>query len=160
MISASRRNSLYFVLYFPQGEQVKPEVLRSAVEEMDAIPTTGKYIVHLHNFLHFMPFHLGLTEHRLLQLRAAIERLLVRNPHVIVIYQSAHSSYDHSPNIPHSLITQLVDLQQRTLSGLGSRVMFARTFPIAVAVANSKDHPEISNQFTALYMGHICGRQL
>ena len=135
-----------------------PEVLRSSVKEMDAIPARGKYIVHLHHFLHFMPFHFGLVEHRLHLLRAATERLLARNPQVIVVYQSAFSSYDHSPKNKHKLNALLVELQRTVMSGLGPRVMFVRTFPITVAIENKSGHPKESNKFMSLYMGHICGR--
>ncbi|GFR73955.1 NXPE family member 3, partial [Elysia marginata] len=154
------------VKYFPPmhpfygsvGEQVKPEVLSSPVEKMDAIPATGKYIVHLHLFLHFMPFHLGLAEHRLQLLRSSTERLLARNPHVFVIYQSAFSSYDHSAKNKHKMNILLAELQRTIMAGLGSRVMFVRTFPITVAIENKSGHPKESNQFMNLYMGHICGR--
>ena len=141
-----------------QGEQVKPEVLISAVEKMDAIPATGKYIVHLHNFLHFMPFHLGLAEQRLRLLRAAAKRLLARNPQVIVVYQSAFSSYDHFMRNKHKLDTQLVELQRSIMCGLGPRAMFVRTLPLTLASENNNSHPEISDQFMLLSMGHICGR--
>ena len=125
---------------------------------MDAIPATGKYIVHLHNYLHFAPFHLGLAEQRLRLLRAAAKRLLARNPHVIVVYQSAHTAYTHSPKNKHKLNALLVELQQKIMSGLGSRAMFVRTFPITVAAENDDCHPKVANLFTKLYMGHICGR--
>ncbi|GFO08604.1 nxpe family member 3 [Plakobranchus ocellatus] len=155
------------IKYFPPmhpfygslGEQIKPEVLSSAVEKMDAIPARGKYIVHLHNFLHFMPFHLGLVEHRLRLLRAAVERLLARNPHVFVIYQSAHSAYDHGEKNWHKLNAFLVELQRQIMSGLGPRAMFVRAFSLTVANENKDGHPQISNQFMWLYMGHICGRE-
>ena len=137
---------------------MKPKVLSSAVQKMDAIPATGKYIVHLHNFLHFMPFHLGLAEQRLRFLRAAAKRLLARNPHVIVVYQSAHTAYTNSPKNKFKLNALLVELQQTIMSGLGSRAMFVRTFPITVATENNDGHPKQSNIFTKIYMGHICGR--
>ena len=135
-----------------------PNVTSSAVKQMDAIPASGKYLVFLHNFHHFMLPHFGLVEQRLLHLRAAAERLLARNPHVIVVYQSAFSVYEMRRTMRHMWNELLVELQRTIMSGLGSRAIFVRTLPITVATENKISHPSNSDQFTKLYMGHICGR--
>ncbi|RUS79004.1 hypothetical protein EGW08_013215, partial [Elysia chlorotica] len=155
------------VKYFPPmhpfygsiGELLKPEVLSSEVSKIDAVPARGKFIVHLHHFLHFMPFHLALAEQRLKAVRAAVKRLLARNPQVFVVYQSAFASYDRSPKNKHKLNAMLVEIQRTVMRGLGPRVMFVQALPIMVALENKSGHPKESDQFLALYMGHICGRK-
>ncbi|KAH9495287.1 hypothetical protein Btru_016332 [Bulinus truncatus] len=143
-----------FPFFGSTGEKLTTDNVISEVKLMDSIPKDGKYIVHLHHFMHLAPFHLSLLESRLKLVRESIMRLLDRNPHVIVIYQSAHSVY-----IRYSMNGAFfVEIQRRILRGLGDRVMFMFTWPMTVAVNNDDVHPPICNSFTAYYMGHICGR--
>ncbi|XP_059140555.1 NXPE family member 3-like isoform X2 [Physella acuta] len=139
-------------------EDLSIDVIYSSVEKLDSIPAEGKYIVHLHDFLHLVPFHLSVLEHRLGLVRLAVQRLLARNPTAYIIYQSAHSAYAGWRGIRHKMDYYLLDLQRNAMKGLGERVMFAYTWPMTVAVKNMETHPEISHQFLNLYMGHICGR--
>ncbi|KAK6958584.1 NXPE family member 4, partial [Biomphalaria glabrata] len=147
-----------FPFYGSQKEEVNPEVLYSEARLLDSLPKHGRYVVHLHTFLHLTPFHFSILDHRLRVTREAIQRLLDRNPHVIIVYQSAHSAYDRRPGNYHKLGVFLVELQRSILRGLGDRVMFSFTWPMTVAVANDDEHPPISNQFAKYYLGYICGR--
>ncbi|XP_059146114.1 NXPE family member 3-like, partial [Physella acuta] len=51
--------------YGSMGEDIPNSVLYSTIQIMDGIPASGKYLVHLHQFLHLMPFHLSVAEHHL-----------------------------------------------------------------------------------------------
>ncbi|KAH9495285.1 hypothetical protein Btru_016313 [Bulinus truncatus] len=126
----------------------------SEVQLLDSIPKDGKYIVHLHTFIHLAPFHLSLLETRLKLVRDAMKRLLDRNPHVIIIYQSAHSFY----SIQSMNGAFILEIQRNILKGLGDRVMFMFTWPMTVATDNNDLHPAVAISFTHYYMGHICGR--
>lgn len=145
-------------IFLSQNEDMQHHDLFSAVNILDNIPSAGNYLVHLHDFLHVIPSHLAMAEHRLHLLRAAIARLVLRNPKVHVIYQSVHSAYDRSPLNKHKLNVFLLELQRNILKGLGDRVMFSLSWPMTIATENNNGHPEISNHFVALYMGYVCGR--
>ncbi|CAL1535995.1 unnamed protein product, partial [Lymnaea stagnalis] len=144
--------------YGSVGEDLPNHVLYSSVSQLDAIPADGKYLVHLHHFLHLVPFHLSLAEHRLRLIRKAIERLMARNPHVIVVYQSAHTAIDKVIRNKHKMSGFLLDMQKEILRDLGDRVMFMFTWPMTIAAENTDGHPTVSDQFTKFYMGHVCGR--
>ncbi|CAL1535999.1 unnamed protein product [Lymnaea stagnalis] len=140
--------------YGSVGEDLPNHVLYSSVSQLDAIPADGKYLVHLHHFLHLVPFHLSIAEHWLRLIRKAIERLMARNPHVIVVYQSAFTAFNR-----YMLMSGfLLQMQKEILRGLGDRVMFMFTWPITIASENHYGHPTVSDQFTQIYMGHVCGR--
>uniref|UniRef100_A0A0B7A9D9 NXPE C-terminal domain-containing protein n=2 Tax=Arion vulgaris TaxID=1028688 RepID=A0A0B7A9D9_9EUPU len=144
--------------YGSTHEDIPIEALHSSVILLDSIPSTGNYLVYLHHFLHLITFHLSVAEHRFRLLRAAIERLLARNSKAYVIYQSVHSAYDTRLYNKNKLNVFLLILQRNIFSGLGDRVMFTLTWPMTIAVGNKDGHPPIRNQFTAVYMGYMCGR--
>ncbi|CAL1535997.1 unnamed protein product [Lymnaea stagnalis] len=144
--------------YGTEGEDLPSHVLYSSVSQLDAIPADGKYLVHLHQFIHLVGFHLSIAEHQLRQIRKAIERLMARNPHVIVVYQSAFTFIEREFRNKHKMNVFLVQMQKDILRGLGDRVMFMFTWPITLAAENTYGHPMISDQFTKYYMGHVCGR--
>ncbi|XP_059166843.1 NXPE family member 3-like [Physella acuta] len=140
------------------GEDLPNSVLHSTIQIMDGIPASGKYLVHLHQFLHLMPFHLSVAEHHLRLVRAAIQRLVSRNPSVLVVYQTAHTALAGVYRNKQTLGVYLLELQRRMLRGLGDRVMLAVTWPMTLVSENSDPHPAIRDQFLKLYMGHLCGR--
>ncbi|KAI8785517.1 NXPE family member 3, partial [Biomphalaria glabrata] len=148
----------YFPHSFPflgsTGRSLNNTDLRAETTVLDSIPSHGKYIVHFHHFLHLVAYHLSYLEYRLGRLREAIERLLARNPHVVVLYQSAHSVYNRQSM--NGVFFQ--QLQRRVLRGLGERVMFVYTWPMTMAADNDNVHPQIAPKFTTYYLGHICGR--
>ncbi|KAK0048523.1 NXPE family member 3 [Biomphalaria pfeifferi] len=136
------------------GQELNTSHVFSETRVLDSIPSRGKFIVHLHHFLHLAPFHLSVIEARLKLLREAIKRLLDRNPHVIILYQSAHSVY--SRQTMNGVF--FVELQRKILKGLGDRMMFVLTWPMTIAVDNDVVHPANAANFTSLYLGHVCGR--
>ncbi|KAK7002654.1 NXPE family member 3 [Biomphalaria glabrata] len=143
-----------FPFFGSTGEELPTEHVFSETRFLDSVPADAKYIIHFHHFLHLAPFHLGHMEHRLKLIREALKRLLDRNPHVIFLYQSAHSVYIRQTM--NGIF--YVELQRRILEGLGDRVMFVFTWPMTIALDNNEVHPHIADKFTKLYMGHICGR--
>ncbi|CAL1535998.1 unnamed protein product [Lymnaea stagnalis] len=144
--------------YGSMGEDLPNHVLYSSVSQLDAIPADGKYLVHLHHLLHLVPFHLSIAEHRLRLIRKAIERLMARNPHVVLVYQSAFTSFDKGIKNKPKISYFLLKLQREIFRDLGDRVMFMFTWPMTIAAENSDRHPTIANKFTKFYMGHVCGR--
>ncbi|CAL1535994.1 unnamed protein product [Lymnaea stagnalis] len=83
---------------------------------------------------------------------------MARNPHVIVVYQSAFTALDREIRNKHKMSGFVLRLQKEILRGLGDRVMFMFTWPMTIAAENTDGHPTVSDQFTKFYMGHVCGR--
>ncbi|KAK0043159.1 NXPE family member 3, partial [Biomphalaria pfeifferi] len=163
LLCEDERNNIsisYLVHSYPflasHGEELPIGRTVSDTRLLDSIPSNGKYIIHFHHFLHLAPYHLSVAETRLKLIRDAVRRLLDRNPHVIILYQSAH--YVSGLNFWTRGGIFYVELQRRILRGLGDRVMFVFTWPMTIAADNDDFHPHIAKSFTHLFTGHICGR--
>ncbi|KAK0048517.1 NXPE family member 3 [Biomphalaria pfeifferi] len=138
------------------GQELSKKHVFSETKVLDSIPKEGKFIIYFHHFMHLNAFHLSVLEYRLILIREAAKRLLDRNPHVIILYQSAHYAFQEHKFTRSGKF--FVELQRRILRGLGERVMFVNTWPMTIAVNNYINHPINAGDFTTLYTGHICGR--
>ncbi|XP_059166882.1 uncharacterized protein LOC131949128 isoform X2 [Physella acuta] len=155
-----------YIKYFPHKhpfygaprEYISNTDVHSSLQLMDNIPKEGKYVVHIHEYLHIVSFHMSVVENHLLLVRDAIKRLVERNPTAYVIYQTVHAAFDNGCPVKQRMNAFMLELQRRVLRGVSDRVMLAVTWPMTVASANKLCHPTVSDQFLKFYMGHICGR--
>ena len=59
---------------------------------LDSVPSTGRYVVVIHLYLHYSMHHYSVVRSRLRAVRAATDRLLARNPDAMVVLRGPHTA--------------------------------------------------------------------
>ena len=133
---------------------------------LDAIPSTGRHVVIVHYYLHIVAAHLTAAHNRLVMLRGAIERLLDRNPGVMVVLRGPHPMaidwvQNHSMGGDGQSVFYRKILHQ-VFRPIRDRVMFLDGWEMGTAVENERVHPKnsVADGMMRLVLALHCGRDL
>jgi hypothetical protein len=128
------------------GSKWKPRIRYGGVaKQIDSIPSTGKHIVTIHYYLHTAYYHLSVVVTRLTALHDAIQRLLKRNPNILVGIRGPHVFYV-DPNLNHAiggdnLGIYLLKMIQDIFDDLKDKVVFLDGWDMTLSSENHKYHP-------------------
>ena len=134
----------------------------SIPSHIDTLPTTGRYIVIVHYFLHVLGAHLSVVHNRLLALKAACLRLWRRNPGVVVAFRGPHVMHvgwkvNHSLGgyVQGSLYYKLI---MDVFLDVRDKVIFLDGWDMAAALENGVIHPtdNVPGGMANLLLSFIC----
>lgn len=130
---------------------------------LDSIPTTGKFIVVVHLFIHASIHHLSVFVDRITAIRHATEALLDRNSEATVVIRGPHiSSTGWPPVLAGDMMGELMRQQTvKAFEGLHERVVFVDLWGMSIATENPTFHPphHINQAMLLVLFGHLCPSQ-
>ncbi|XP_059147842.1 NXPE family member 1-like [Physella acuta] len=136
--------------------------LGSVPDVIDNITSTGKHIIFVHYYLHYIPAHMSVLYLRMKALREAIERLLKRNPNVLCVVRGPHiATVDWSANHAvggDTLAPRFVDVIKDRFKGLEHKVLYLDGWDMTVSIENEKFHPpiELTRETVNTILSYIC----
>ncbi|XP_059154469.1 NXPE family member 2-like [Physella acuta] len=134
----------------------------SVPDVIDNITSTGKHIVFVHYYLHYIPAHMSVLYLRMKALREAVERLLKRNPNVLCVVRGPHiTTVDWSANHAvggDTLAPRFVDVIKDRFRGLEHKVLYLDGWDMTVSIENAKFHPpiELTRETVNTILSYIC----
>lgn len=126
---------------------------------MDAIPSTGRTVVLLHLYAHFLVHHSYIVGLHVRDAAQGVRDLLSRNPSARVLVQGPHALAgaekmiigDHHAERSRRILRQ-------EFQDLMDRVTFLDTWDMTVANENKDVHPHPRTvwEITRMFLGHVC----
>ncbi|CAG5114477.1 unnamed protein product, partial [Candidula unifasciata] len=129
------------------GQVWRPRLPYGGVaKQIDEISSNGTHFLVIHYYMHLAPSHLNIAYLRLTAVRDAIQRLLARNPNVVVGIRGPHvSSFEFNFNHAvggDNLGTYLLEMIRHVFVDLRHKVIFLDGWEKTIALANSWYHPD------------------
>lgn len=128
------------------GQVWRPRLPYGGVaKQIDEIPSNGTHFLVIHYFYHIVPSHLSIAYLRLKAVRDAIQRLINRNPNVVVGIRGPHVSsvefdYNHAVG-GDNLGVYFLEMIQHIFADLKHKVIFLDGWQMTVALENDWIHP-------------------
>ncbi|XP_005100083.1 NXPE family member 2 [Aplysia californica] len=130
--------------------------------QMDAIPSSGRYVVIVHYYLHIVGAHLSVAHNRLLALKKAVRRLLSRNPQAIFVFRGPHIiSLEWTDN--HSMGGDVqalfyLPIIREVFWDIRDKVIFLDGWEMTTAIENRDIHPNacVPRGMIQLLLSFIC----
>ena len=148
----------------PLANQWAPKShFRSVASQIDAVPSSGRYIVVVHLYLHLTIHHYHVFLERVRSVRRATEKLIQRNPEAIVAIKGPHTAANHTEHSPllagdmmGPLMREIIVSEFRSLR---ERVLFLDFWDMTIAAENVEVHPEpfVNHAMVNVFMDHVCG---
>jgi len=130
--------------------------------QIDALPSTGRYVVIVHYYLHIMGAHLSVAHDRLLALKEAVRRLLSRNPQAGVGFRGPHTistewSINHSMGGDVQALFYL-PIVREVFRDIRHQVIFLDGWEMTTAIENERIHPNfcVPRSMVQVLMSFIC----
>ena len=139
--------------------------LGSVVQILEGIPTTGRFIVLVHIYLHPTFAHLSVAYQRLVALKAAIKVTLARNSRVVFAFRGPHVCSKNSKpssmggNVQVLLFSNIV---REIFQSVQDSVIYLDGWDMSVAIENSAFHPPdyFATEMVKLLLSFVCQWQL
>ncbi|CAL1531680.1 unnamed protein product [Lymnaea stagnalis] len=128
---------------------------------IDNIPSTGRHIVILGHYLHFVGLHLSAYAEQMVAIRDALSRAFKRNPNVVAIILGPHVLIkDSSYRLGDSLRGFIITIQRTMFKDLRDQVFYFPVSDLSIAVINREIHPafETRKQINRYLVGLVCDR--
>ncbi|CAG5114478.1 unnamed protein product, partial [Candidula unifasciata] len=150
-IKTDQQNGIHFIftpLEYPVylGQAWRRRLPYGGVaKQIDQIPSNGTHLLMIHYYLHITPSHLNIAYLRLTAVRDAIQRLLARNPNVVVGIRGPHVSsvelnFNHAVG-GDNLGRYLLAMTRHVFVDLMHKVILLDGWEMTVALENSWYHP-------------------
>lgn len=131
-------------------------------KQIDNIPSNGTHFLVIHYYYHIVPSHLNIAYFRLTALRDAIQRLINRNPDVVVGIRGPHVSsieYDFNHTVGgDNLGAYFLEMLQHVFADLKNKVIFLDGWEMTLAMENPWLHPDnaIPNELVRTLLAFSC----
>ncbi|BFZ25924.1 hypothetical protein BsWGS_28962 [Bradybaena similaris] len=139
---------MFSKLEFPvyHGSQWRQRLSHECISRLvDQIPSNGTHFLVIHYYLHIAPTHLSVVYLRLKAAHDAVQRLINRNPNVVVGIRGPHvTSVDHERNHAvggDNLGAFWLEMIQYVFADLRSKVVFLDGWEMTIALENPSYHP-------------------
>lgn len=117
----------------------------SVARHLDRLPSTGRYIVIVHYYLHYVTSHLSVLYLRMKAIREASERLVKRNPQALIGVRGPHIvTKDWDINHSYggdSLGPKYLEIILDVFKGLENQVVFLDGWGMTISTENANFHP-------------------
>ena len=129
-------------------------------EYIDEVPNEGTFFIVVHLYLHFTTELLSVYRAHIRATRAAVDRLLLRNPLAKVIIRAPHAASQFWPTVysTDSFAWALTKIIKEEFIGLYDNVLFIQPWDMTVAAENVDSHPPdyINRAILNLMLSHLC----
>ncbi|XP_070189113.1 NXPE family member 3-like [Littorina saxatilis] len=126
---------------------------------LDKLPSTGKYVILIHLFIHFSPLHISIYAHHVRNTARAVRDLLARNPKVKVFVRGPHAVLGGRFQLSSDMFTeQCIRVLKHEFRHLRDHVIFLNTWDMTIANENVGIHPKMSvvTTLSRLMLAHVC----
>ncbi|XP_059144922.1 NXPE family member 1-like [Physella acuta] len=129
---------------------------------LDNINSTGKHIVFVHYYLHYTPAHPSVFYLRMKALKAAVERLVKRNPNVLTVIRGPHAAIQdckHNRAIGGDPLAPLyIEIIKTMFRGLENKVLFLDGWDLTIAIESNGIHPPafVTREMIKIALSYFC----
>ncbi|CAG5136527.1 unnamed protein product, partial [Candidula unifasciata] len=134
--------------------------IKASNRVIDEVPSTGRYLIHIHHYLHAASAHLSAHISMMVAIKESLSKLLKRNSNVIVVIQGAHVAWELGSKITYmqgdGLRRVFTDIHYELFKDMRDQVFYLQTADITIAALNSNAHPPFNWQISNMVTGFIC----
>ena len=136
---------------------------RSVAAQINAVPSSGRYIVVVHLYLHLAIHHYHVFLERVRSVKMAAEKLLQRNPEAVIAIKGPHTAVNYTERSPFLVSDMMGPLMREIIvsefRGLRERVLFLDFWDMTISAENTELHPAafVSQAMVDVFLDHVCG---
>ncbi|XP_059146734.1 uncharacterized protein LOC131934668 [Physella acuta] len=128
---------------------------------IDQIPMTGRHIVYINHYIHLTSHHLSAYVNMMTDIKLAIDRLIQRNPNVLVVLQGPHIVTRQSVYSFADVVRPfMIEIQRDVFKDLQDHVIYLPVSDMSIACQNQDTHPiyKVAEDITKVLLGTVCDR--